>query len=84
MTGATSEAVLFSGLMAWSPEQLRRHCRVLVAHARQVRAAAEAARLRSVALKIKAATAHASANARQATADAATDRNHNRKQGTGG
>jgi hypothetical protein len=67
-----------------SPTELRHLSHVLVAHGQRARAVAEAARLRGVKPRTKTETARASADAHQANADAATDRNAKRKHSGGG
>ena len=61
-----------------SPAQLRQRSLVLLAHARQVRKDAAAARLRSIELRTKARAAGISASAHQTASEAATRRNDKR------
>ena len=61
--------------MTHSPEPLRRHSLVLTAHAKRVREAAEAARLRSIEARTMAQVASTSAGAHRTNSEAATCRN---------
>jgi len=61
--------------MTHSPEPLRRHSLVLTAHAKRVREAAEAARLRSIKARTLAQAARMSAREHRTNSEAATCRN---------
>ena len=61
--------------MTHSPESLRQHSLILTAHAKRVREAAEAARLRSIEARAMAQAASASARTHRTNSEAATCRN---------